>query len=391
MARLLENGAMDTSFPPANGGGADGSVFDITLQLDGKVIVTGDFTKFNGVTRNRITRLEADGTTDPSINFGAGANAFIARSIIQPDRMIVLGGGFSEFNQQPRQRIVRLHGGSLAGSGGVEFTKPFFSATETSGEGEIFVRRIGGTVGTVAVEYQTIPGSATEGVDYQPTNGVLNFPEGEVLSSFKIRIEDDREVELDESMLAFLTIPADGGGGVVLGPQPVATLSIVSDDSLFEFAAASFSVNEGVSGGNAAVQVLRRGSLLGTATVDYLSLGGTATPNTDYEPVIGTLTFGPGEASKSILIPVFEDVLIEGNETVQLELANPTGQAALGLSSATLQIVDNDFAPGEVSFSALNFTVNEYETNAVITVERRNGSTGVISVNYTTANLTALA
>ena len=71
---------------------ADNAVQTIAVQADGKILVGGDFTLFNGVTRNRITRLNPNGKTDATINFGTGANGFINALAIQPDRKILIGG-----------------------------------------------------------------------------------------------------------------------------------------------------------------------------------------------------------------------------------------------------------------------------------------------------------
>ena len=67
LARLNPDGSLDTTFLGAGSTGGNGPVFAIALQQDGKIIVGGDFTTFNGVTRNRITRIESD--EDPVVAF----------------------------------------------------------------------------------------------------------------------------------------------------------------------------------------------------------------------------------------------------------------------------------------------------------------------------------
>ena len=65
-----------------------------------------------------------------------------------------------------------------------------------------------------------------------------------------------------------------------------------------------------------------------------------------------TVTFAPGEVLKTITIPVVDDTLVEGDETVNLSLSNATGGATLGVTSAaTLTITDNDLA-GTLAFNA---------------------------------------
>ena len=68
----------------------------------------------------------------------------------------------------------------------------------------------------------------------------------------------------------------------------------------------------------------------------------TAYARCDYATTVDTITFAPGEASKTFTIPLVNDVHVEGPETVQLRLANPTGGTLGAQSSATLSIADND-------------------------------------------------
>src|SRR4029079_6177062 len=63
----------------------------------------------------------------------------------------------------------------------------------------------------------------------------------------------------------------------------------------------------------------------------------------DYSPSSGTLTFGPGEASKTFAVPLTNDTAEEPPETVSLALSAPTGGAALGSApTGTLTIFDDD-------------------------------------------------
>ena len=89
------------------------------------------------------------------------------------------------------------------------------------------------------------------------------------------------------------------------------------------------------------------GSLGGPVSVDYATSDGTATAGADYEAATGTLTFAPGEASKSVTVHVTSDAAHEGDETLQLKLSNATGGASLGSpAGATVTIADDDAAPG---------------------------------------------
>ncbi|MBZ4188303.1 DUF5008 domain-containing protein [Niabella beijingensis] len=89
--------------------GANGSINDAFLQPDGKLIVVGDFTTLRGKPANRIARLNADGTLDAGFKTGAGADDVIYSIRYNAvSKKIILTGNFSRFNNQPAEKIVML-------------------------------------------------------------------------------------------------------------------------------------------------------------------------------------------------------------------------------------------------------------------------------------------
>jgi len=109
--RLNSDGTRDTAFMDNIGTGPTNAVSAITLQSDGKILVGGNFTTFNGTTTNRFIRLNSDGTRDTAFmdNIGTGANNEVRAIIIQSDGKIILGGQFTNFNDATRNRIIRLN------------------------------------------------------------------------------------------------------------------------------------------------------------------------------------------------------------------------------------------------------------------------------------------
>jgi len=107
IARVNADGSMDTTFNP--GTGPNQPVVSIQMQADGKIIVTGTFTTFNGVARSGIVRLNADGSVDTTFNPGTGASGLVNGAIIQADGKIIVYGGFNFFNGQARGKIIRLN------------------------------------------------------------------------------------------------------------------------------------------------------------------------------------------------------------------------------------------------------------------------------------------
>ncbi len=112
VARVNSDGTRDDSFVP--GTGANGNVWAIALQPDGKILISGEFTSYNGTSRNRIARLNSDGSLDTGFNPGTGASANVRAMALQGDGKIVIGGDFNTYNGTSRNRIARLNSdGSL--------------------------------------------------------------------------------------------------------------------------------------------------------------------------------------------------------------------------------------------------------------------------------------
>ncbi|WP_040401415.1 HYR domain-containing protein, partial [Cecembia lonarensis] len=106
IARLNPDGSLDTSFDP--GTGATSFVFTTAIQADGKIIIGGIFTEYNGVARNFIARLNGDGSLDTDFNPGTGANSQILTTAIQSDGKLIIGGDFTSYDGVSRVRINRL-------------------------------------------------------------------------------------------------------------------------------------------------------------------------------------------------------------------------------------------------------------------------------------------
>ena len=119
---------------------------------------------------------------------------------------------------------------------------------------------------------------------------------------------------------------------------PTNTPKAFGDISL---AASNISVDE--SDGTATLTVLRTRGSDGEITVDYSTLSGTATPNVDFTPVSGTLTFAEGETEKTVTVNILEDILVEGSERFSFAIDNVNGGATLlAPRTAQVEIVDND-------------------------------------------------
>ncbi len=108
IARVKPDGTMDTGFNIGTGTNT-GPPTAVNLQPDGKIIIGGTFTKFNGVNRKNIARLNSDGSLDMSFNPGTGPSAQITKIELQPDNKIIIGGGFTSYNGIQIRNIARLN------------------------------------------------------------------------------------------------------------------------------------------------------------------------------------------------------------------------------------------------------------------------------------------
>ena len=118
IARLYANGNLDTTFDPGTGvlPTYNGGVAPIRIQSDGKILIGGNFTLFNGVNRNLIARLNANGSLDASFNPGTGADGIVRSLALQSDGRVLIGGDFTTVNGVVRPHVARLYGDSVAPS-----------------------------------------------------------------------------------------------------------------------------------------------------------------------------------------------------------------------------------------------------------------------------------
>jgi uncharacterized delta-60 repeat protein len=113
IARLNPDGTIDNTFSmgtgTSTGTGGYSTINSIKIQSDGKIIIGGNFTVYNGVGRVRIARLNVDGTLDPTFNPVAGFVGNVNTMSIQSDGKIVVGGSFTSYNGVQSSRIIRLN------------------------------------------------------------------------------------------------------------------------------------------------------------------------------------------------------------------------------------------------------------------------------------------
>jgi glucose/arabinose dehydrogenase len=109
----------------------------------------------------------------------------------------------------------------------------------------------------------------------------------------------------------------------------------------FQFSASSYAAGESQS--SALITVTRTGNTSGAESINFSTSDGTASDRRDYTAAIGTLTFAAGETSHTFKILISDDAYVEGDETVNLALAEVSTGATVATSLLTIQ--DNDTLP----------------------------------------------
>jgi len=197
---------------------------------------------------------------------------------------------------------------------------------------------------TVTVNYATANTTAQAGSDYVATNGLLTFFPGQTTRPITVPVNGDPQFESNETFVVNLS----GATNATIN-KSFGTATIVNDDNMppptVQFSQASTSMQEALNA--VTITVTRAGDTSVTTTVDYKTVDGTATQKGDFEYAGGTLTFAPGDTSKSFLVLVNEDMYVEGNENLSIVLSNPSG-ATLGAQSTT-SVNINDDAPESIS------------------------------------------
>ncbi len=110
---------------------------------------------------------------------------------------------------------------------------------------------------------------------------------------------------------------------------------------------------------------------------------GTATAPSDYLATSGTLTFNPGDLTKTVNVTINGDLLFEPDETFTVNLTSPVN-TTISRGTGTCTILNDDAQGGIISFSQANYSVNESGGSITITVNRSGDTTGPATVDYTT-------
>jgi ribosomal protein L35AE/L33A len=236
----------------------------------------------------------------------------------------------------------------------------------------------------VKVDFSTADGTASAPSDYVAASETITFAVGEISKLITVIVDGDTISELDETFFVNLS---NASNAAIATAQGVGTIR--NDDARPSLSIGDLAMTEGNSGTvNAVFTVSVLGASSGPITVSFATADATADAPDDYAATSGTLSFAPGETSKTILVKVNGDTLNELDEIFFVNLsnaANATITKAQGLAT-----IRNDDTPPNLNVNdVVVIEGNSGTVNAVFTVSLLGASSQSITVNFATSDGTA--
>lgn len=204
----------------------------------------------------------------------------------------------------------------------------------------------------LSVQYATVDGIAVAGSDYAAASGTLSFAANETSKTVTVAVNGDTASEVNETFFVNLS---NASGATIADSQGVGTIR--NDDGLPGLAISDVTKFEGQRGSTSFTFTATLSyASANTVTVYYVTADGSAkTSDKDYTAASGTLTFNPGEISKTITVSVRGDTKVEPDETFFVNLSSPTN--AILADSQGLGTIRNDDG-GSTGLSAFGNTAS---------------------------------
>lgn len=357
---------------------AEGGRDSYTLSLDsrptsGEVTVTVTVPAGSDLSVNpsELTFTRPNWDRPRTVTVSAAADA---DSVADPPATITHSASGADYGTAPTDSVTV----TITGDTGAALAVADAGAVEGEGEIVFTVTLLGTYTSDVTVNYATSDGTATAGQDYTSKSGTLTFAAGGAKTqTVAVPLTDDSAVESTETFTLTLTSPTNA----VLGDAS-ATGTITDDDQ----GLAVTRERNTETGGEIVFTVTRLGSASGSVHVFYATEDGTATAGSDYSSRSGQLRFLAGETSKTVPVPIVNDLLDEADEeTFILRLSRSSNAViAPGKESAAGIIADDDPLP-RVFFESPGIRyANENEGPLEFPVKLSAASGQRVTVDYAT-------
>ncbi len=199
----------------------------------------------------------------------------------------------------------------------------------------------------ITVDYTISDGTAQAGSDYSAASGTATIIAGSTSTTVAVTVLADVAVEGDETLTLTLGNPS---GATIDSAAATATGTIIDDDgapppsAIPNLSMSNTSINEGNSGiSNLVFTLTLNIASSSDVTVDYITMGNTATEGSDYAATSGTATIIAGSTSTTINVSVAGDTEVEPDEIFMLHLSNAAGANLLTIA-ANGTIINDDAA-----------------------------------------------
>jgi predicted secreted protein len=232
----------------------------------------------------------------------------------------------------------------------------------------------------ITVDYATADVSATAGSDYTATTGTAALANGGCkCATVSVPIAGDTTIESSETFVVDLT---NGVGGTITDTQGIGT---ITNDDFPNASVNDPSVAE--NGSTMTFTVSLDASAPFDAVMSYTTNAGTATAGADYTTTSGTLTIASGNTSGTVDVPISDDTIYEGDETLTLDVAAVSG-VVVADGQGTGTITEDDPKP---AITVDDPSVAENGATMTYTISLDAAAAVDISVDYTTSDNTATA
>jgi large repetitive protein len=237
-----------------------------------------------------------------------------------------------------------------------------------------------------SVHYATADGTASAGLDYiaKPDTAVTLTNGGCRCATVTVPILGDAVTEGTETFVVNLS---QASGATIADAQGTGTIYDNEGEPSFVVT----DVTDVEAAGTLSFSVLLTNAKSSTVGVDYTTADGSALAGSDYTTTSGTLTFSPNQTSKSVAITVLDDALAEDDETLVLDLTNPTGGPQI-TDAQGLGTIGNDDADPTVSVNEASVAEGDTGTTTLSLPVTLSGPSGrEVDVDYATSDGTATA
>ncbi len=258
------------------------------------------------------------------------------------------------------------------------------SVRELAGPAVIRVARLGGSTGAVSIDWTTNDSSALAGTNYLAGAGTLSWADGDS-GPRTITVPILADGIAAPTLYANVSF-ANPTGGLIVPAGTSCSLAILDGDGaagLLGFSETVLDVRE--DAGQALALVTRSGGAQGAVSVDWSTSDGSAVSGAQYSGGSGTLSWADGDAApKAIAIPIHHDGAPGPGSAFYIDLANPSGGAAIdfgfdGRYEIVVAIADVDFPVDTIAWSASALTVHELDGSVTLTATRSGAALGPVS------------